>query len=211
MLERPFFHDGMRELQDRYDGRRVADAIASHRLHADFWDDERELIESSPCFFIATSWGEYTDCSIKSGDPGFVRVTGPGTLEYPEYDGNSMYRTLGNISRNPNVGLLFVRFDGQSRRIRVNGIATLHDDPASLAAHVGAKLVVRIACEIYPNCPRYVPDLVGGHASAYVPREGQGTPPAPEWKQRDYLRDILPHDDPHRDALQRPSTKGQPE
>lgn len=197
MSDRPFFHDGMRALQDRFDGRRVADAIASRRVHHAFWDDERELIARAPCFFIATSWGDYVDCSIKSGDPGFVRIVGPSTLEYPEYDGNSMYRTLGNLSRNPNVGLLFVAFDGASRRIRVNGRATLLDDPAVVASHVGAKLVVRIDCELYPNCPRYVPNLAEGLPSPYVPRAGEGTPPAPEWKTRDYIRDILPADDPH--------------
>lgn len=201
MKDQPFFHEGMRELQDRFDGRRVADAIETHRKHYAFSDEDRELIAASPFFFIATSWGEYTDCSMKSGDPGFVRVTGEGWLEYPEYDGNSMYRTLGNIARNPPVGLLFVRFDGQSRRMRINGRATIHDDAATLAAHYGARLVVRIECEIYPNCPRYVPDLVGQRASPHVPRPGQGTPPAPEWKQRDYLRPLLPADDPHRQVL----------
>jgi hypothetical protein len=109
-----------------------------------------------------------------------------------------MYRTLGNISKSPDVGLLFVKLDGKSRRIRVNGKATIHDDAETLARHHGAKLVVRIACEIYPNCPRYVPDLVDGVPSPYVPRKGLGTPPSPEWKTRDYIRDILPADDPHR-------------
>lgn len=113
MNETPFFHEGMRALQDRFDGRRVADAIEAHRKHDHFHEEDLQLIATSPFFFIATAWGAYTDCSMKSGDPGFVRVTGPNMLEYPEYDGNSMYRTLGNISRNPKVGLLFVRFDGQ--------------------------------------------------------------------------------------------------
>ena len=65
---------------------------------------------------------------MRSGDPGFVQITGPDTLEYPEYDGNNMYRTLGNIHRNPNVGLLFVRFDGKTFRTRIRGKATIHDD-----------------------------------------------------------------------------------
>jgi hypothetical protein len=108
-----------------------------------------------------------------------------------------MYRTLGNISRNPNVGLLFVRLDGKSRRIRVNGRAAILDDAAALGRHFGAKLVVRIECEIYPNCPRYLPDLEGARPSPYVPHEGEGIPPPPEWKHRDYIRDILPADDPH--------------
>lgn len=198
MTERPFFHEGMRDFQDRFDGRRVADAIEARRKHYEFTLEDRELIESSAFVFVATAYGDYVDGSVKSGDPGFVKIAGPGMLELPEYDGNSMYRTIGNIAKNPNVGLLFVKFDGSSRRIRVNGRATIHDDPETLARHVGAKLVVRVQCEIFPNCPRYVPDLAHGTPSPYVPRVGEGTPPAPEWKSRDYLRDILPAGDPHR-------------
>ncbi|MEI6158505.1 MAG: pyridoxamine 5'-phosphate oxidase family protein, partial [Roseococcus sp.] len=151
-MTRPFYHDGMREWQDRTDGRRVADALEAHRLHREFWADDREMIEAAPFFFIATGHGEHMDCSIRAGDPGFVKILDGATLEWPEYDGNSMFRTLGNIARNPNVGLLFLRFDGQSRRIRISGTATIHGD---------ANRVVRVACkEIYPNCPRYIPDLV---------------------------------------------------
>ena len=147
----PFYHDGMRELQDRFDGRRVADQLAEHRRRYDFWDADRELIETTPFFFIATSFGDFTDCSLRSGMPGFVKIVGPGTLEFPEYDGNSMYRTLGNISKNPNVGLLFVKFDGATLRVRINGKASLLDSPADLARHHGAKMVVRVVCEIYSN------------------------------------------------------------
>lgn len=197
MWERPFFHEGMRGFQDRFDGRRVAEAIEARRKHYEFWDDEKELIQGSPFFFIATSWQDYVDCSIRSGDPGFVRVTGANVIEFPEYDGNSMYRTIGNIAKNPNVGLLFVRFDGKSRRIRVNGRAQILDDAAALGRHFGAKLVVRVECEIYPNCPRYVPDMASGTASPFVPRDGQAPPPSPEWKYRSYIRDVLPRDDPH--------------
>src|SRR5690242_14737851 len=193
---RQFYHDGMRTLQDRFDGRRVADRLAEHRRRYDFWDEDRALIENAPFFFIATSYGDYTDCSMRAGMPGFVRIVGPGMLEFPEYDGNSMYRTLGNISRNPNVGLLFVKFDGSTPRVRINGHATILDDAAALARHHAAKLVVRVVCELYSNCPRSVHDLEAGRLSAYLPRPGYD-PPAPEWKSRDYIRDILPMNDPH--------------
>ena len=195
---RPFYHAGMRALQDRFDGRRVAEALEKHRIRHDFWDADRELIESTPFFFIATSFGDYTDCSLKSGVPGFVKIVGPGTIEYPEYDGNSMYRTLGNIRENPNVGLLFVKFDGATLRVRASGKASLHDDTDTLARHPGAKLVVRIVCEMYSNCVRSVHDLTTGTISPYMPHEGYD-PPAPEWKSRDYIRDILPHNEPHRE------------
>jgi predicted pyridoxine 5'-phosphate oxidase superfamily flavin-nucleotide-binding protein len=191
-----FYHDGMRELQDRFDGRRVADQLADHRRRYDFWDADRKMIETAPFLFIATSYGDFTDCSLRSGMPGFIKIVGPGVLEFPEYDGNSMYRTLGNISRNPNVGLLFVKFDGATPRIRINGRASILDDPAEIARHHGAKLVVRVVCEIFSNCPRSVHDLAAGKLSDYLPRPGH-EPPPPEWKSRDYIRGILPANDPH--------------
>ena len=134
---------------------------------------------------------------MRSGMPGFVKIVGPGTIEFPEYDGNSMYRTLGNISRNPNVGLLFVKFDGKTVRIRINGRARILDDADALARHHAAKVVVRVECEMFSNCPRSVHDLANGRLSEYMPQPGY-EPPAPEWKSRDYLKDILPAGDPHR-------------
>ncbi|MCU0886745.1 MAG: pyridoxamine 5'-phosphate oxidase family protein [Rubritepida sp.] len=197
-MTRPFYHDDMRALQDASDGRRVADALERHRLHRTLTDEDVAMIRAAPCLFIATGDGTTMDCSVKAGDPGFVQVTGPAEIEWPDYDGNSMYRTLGNILRNPHVGLLFVAFDGRSRRLRISGRATLHEDAATLARHHGGRRVVRVACdEIYPNCPRYIPDLATGAPSPFVPRPGEA-PPAPEWKSRDYIRDILPRDDPHR-------------
>jgi predicted pyridoxine 5'-phosphate oxidase superfamily flavin-nucleotide-binding protein len=197
MEPRPFYHDGMRALQDRFDGRRVADRLAAHRRRSDFWDDDRRMIEEASFFFIATSFGDYVDCSMRAGAPGFIRIVGPGALEFPEYDGNSMYRTMGNISRNPNVGLLFVKFDGRSYRIRINGRAAILHDADALARHHAAKLVVRVQCELFSNCPRSVHDLAGDNLSVYLPREGH-EPPPPEWKSRDYIRDVLPENDPHR-------------
>jgi hypothetical protein len=149
----PFYHDGMRELQDRFDGRRVADGLEKHRLHFEFWEQDRKLIEEARFFFIATSYRDNVDCSMRSGDPGFVRITGPDTLEYPEYDGNNMYRTLGNIHRNPNVGLLFVRLDDKTFRTRIRGKATIHDSAQTPAGHHGAKVVVRIKCEDLSELP----------------------------------------------------------
>ena len=196
--DRSFYHEGMREFQDIFDGRRTADAIEKHRKHYEFWEDEIEIIQSSNFFFIASSWNDYIDCNIKSGDPGFVKVLDNGVIEYPEYDGNSMYRTAGNIFKNPNVALLFVNFDGKTRRIRINGEASIHQDVQSLKKHYGAKFIVRIQCEIYPNCPRYIPNLEDKINSVHIPREGKGTPPAPEWKERDYIKNILPKTDPHK-------------
>ena len=69
---------------------------------------------------------------------------------------------------------------------------------ARIAAIPGARRLVGVAVtDIFPNCPRYIPDLAGGAPSAYLPQP-DGSQIPPEWKGRDYIRDILPRDDPHR-------------
>ncbi|RVT98807.1 pyridoxamine 5'-phosphate oxidase family protein [Rhodovarius crocodyli] len=178
------YHPGNRALQDAFDGRRVADALEKHRRHEAFWDDDIALIHAAPFFFIASGAEGRMDVSFKGGAPGFVRVTGPATLEWEELDGNSMYLTLGNLAVNPSCALLFMRFDGASLRLRVRG-----------QAQVTGKQVRVTATDIFPNCPRYIPDLGTGTPSAYL---DPGV--APAWKSRDYVRDILPADDPHKPA-----------
>ncbi|MFC7476087.1 pyridoxamine 5'-phosphate oxidase family protein [Dankookia sp. GCM10030260] len=192
------FHAGNRALQDRHDGRRVADTLEARRRAATFEPAHVGLIEAAPFFFLATAAKGAVDCSFKGGPPGFVRITGPAELEWPDYDGNSMYLSLGNILCSPSVGMLFIAFDGKSLRVRLRGQASLVDDPARIAAIPGARRLVRVAVtDIFPNCPRYVPDLGGDAPSAYLPRP-DGSQLPPEWKGRDYIRDILPRDDPHR-------------
>lgn len=185
------FHEGQRDLQDQYGGRKVADRIAEVRRHDAFTEEDRAIIQSAPVFFLATAWEDSVDCSMKGGAPGFIRVTGPSTLEFPDYDGNRMYRSLGNIVKNANVGLLFVRFDGVSTRMRVNGVAEIDDILEAIDGLPGAKRLIRVhARDIFPNCPRYVPPMEGAEPSIYAPREGY-FPPEPEWKSRDYIKDIL--------------------
>ncbi|WP_424811282.1 pyridoxamine 5'-phosphate oxidase family protein [Roseococcus sp. YIM B11640] len=195
------FHDGMRELQDDFDGRGVADALEAKRKHREFWPEEIELFTTVPFFFIATTYGEAVDCSFRGGAPGFVKVVAPSVLEWPEYDGNSMYRTLGNIIRNPRVGLLFIRFDATANRTRLTGNAALLRDAGAIARHPGAKAVVRFEADyVYPNCPRYIPEMRLVTPSPHPPAPGHAPPP-PAWKARDYIRDVLPADDVHRDIV----------
>jgi hypothetical protein len=74
------YHDGMRDIQDRYGGRKVADRLEEHRKHTKFTKEDREFIQNAPFFFLATAWNNTVDCSMKSGYPGFVQVTGAGEL-----------------------------------------------------------------------------------------------------------------------------------
>ena len=196
MAEMPMYHDGSRELQDRFSTRKLADRLVDVVAHAAFTDKDRAFIESRALFFLATADGEgRPDCSYKGGRPGFVRVVDPHTLAFPSYDGNGMFKSLGNVIVNPHVGLLFIDFESP-RRLRVNGRASVREDDPLLADFVGAQLVVRVHADaIFPNCPRYIHKMQMVEESPYAPREGH-TPPVPEWKQRPDFRDVLPAGDP---------------
>jgi predicted pyridoxine 5'-phosphate oxidase superfamily flavin-nucleotide-binding protein len=190
-----FFHSGMRELQDRFEGRAVPDRLADNRMRTAFSDTDREFIQTSSFFFLSTATPESVDCSFKGGDPGFVQVVGENILEWPDYDGNRMYRSLGNIIRNPRLGLLFIRFDGTrfdgSARLRVNGKAVLDESDAAREGIPGAKRIIRMTAEhIFTNCPRYIPTMASEGASVFTPRNGY-TPPEPAWKSRDFVKDIF--------------------
>jgi predicted pyridoxine 5'-phosphate oxidase superfamily flavin-nucleotide-binding protein len=194
------YHPGMRQLQDRFDTRRLADRLDERLGRTAFTEDDRAFIESRMLFFLATADEQgRPDCSYKGGDPGFVRVTGPSELAFPSYDGNGMFRSLGNVLVHPPVALLFIDFE-RPNRLRVNGVARMADDDPLLAEFTGAQLVVRVtAVRIFPNCPRYIHRMVVDQASPYVPREGC-EPPIPKWKRFDAFKDVLPKGDPARDT-----------
>lgn len=193
----PMFNDGNRELQDKYGGRAVADRIVELVETSTFTEEFQEFVESVPFFFLATSAGDNTDCSFKGGAPGFVRVTAPDQLIFPDYDGNRMYKSLGNIQENPNVGLLFMRFgaeEGQGAlylRLRVSGKASVHDDHEALASYPGAKRIVQVdVTHIFPNCPRYIPQMEEVAASRHIPEAGKEQP-TPEWKKIPPIAELL--------------------
>jgi len=192
------YHAGMRQLQDRFDTRRLADRLDEKLGRAAFTAEDRQFIESRPLFFLATADAEgRPDCSYKGGAPGFVRVTADNELAFPSYDGNGMFRSLGNVLVNPAVALLFIDFE-RPNRLRVNGRAVIAGEDALLESFAGAQLIVRVRAErIFPNCPRYVHRLSAAETSPYVPRDGY-TPPVPKWKRFDAFRDVLPAGDPAR-------------
>lgn len=185
------YHDGNRRLQDRFDTRRLADRLKD-RVTAVIGDEARAIIEEARMFFLATCDDRgLPTCSYKGGDPGFVRVVDDTTLAFPNYDGNGKYQSMGNLLRNPNVGLLFVDFEG-SQRLRIQGAARISDDDALLAEYPEAQFIVRVAvAEVYKNCPRYVHKYRFVDTSEYVPQSGRETP-QPAWKSGPELKDVLP-------------------
>ena len=185
------YHDGNRQLQDRFDSRRISDRLESLTRTA-FSAEDITFIENAAYFFIATADADgRPDCSFKGGMPGFVRVTGPSELAFPDYDGNGMFKSLGNVVVNPNVGLLFIALHGTPKRLRVNGSARVRDDDPLLKETVGAQLIVRLeARAIFPNCPRYIPDMQMTGPSIYTPQP-HCDPPEPAWKSFDIFKDAV--------------------
>jgi predicted pyridoxine 5'-phosphate oxidase superfamily flavin-nucleotide-binding protein len=187
------YHDGNRQLQDRFESRRISDKLEEKLTRTAFSDEDKALIESAPYFFIATADSQgRPDCSFKGGMPGFVRVTGAAELAFPDYDGNGMFKSLGNIIVNPSVGLLFITMDDKPKRLRVNGTARVSDEDLLLGETVGAQLLVRVqARAIFPNCPRYIPEMQITAPSIHSPKPNYD-PPEPGWKSFDDFKDCVP-------------------
>ncbi len=186
------YGQGARSLQDRFDSRRLADRLVEVTVHDRLTRTDREFVELSAQFFLATvDQDGWPDVSYKGGRPGFVRVLDAATLAFPSYDGNGMFRSLGSIQAEPRVALLFVDF-ARPDRMRVQGRATVSDDPALVASFEGAQLVVRVEVErVWPNCPRYVHRMELLELSPHAPEPGH-EPPVPDWKRMELFRDVLP-------------------
>jgi uncharacterized protein len=104
-------------------------------------------IQAADTFFVGTSHPDGpADASHRGGNPGFVLVDGPGKLRWPDYVGNSMFMTLGNLTLNPRVGLLFPDW-ANGGLLQVSGRARLDWDIASAAPLPGAERVVELTVD----------------------------------------------------------------
>ncbi len=192
------YHGGSRELQDRFDTRRLADRIEQRLVVDRVGENDKAFIESLDMFFLATTDEDgQPSCSYKGGDAGFVRVVDPITLAFPNYDGNGMFLSMGNLARHPRIGMLFIDFERQ-RRLRLSGEARICLDDELLPGFPEAQFMVRVSVtRVFPNCPRYIHKYQRVDRSAFVPKAGCETP-VPNWKKNDWACDVLPGKDPAR-------------
>ncbi|MCT9138602.1 pyridoxamine 5'-phosphate oxidase family protein [Streptomyces violarus] len=132
----------------------------------------REFVARQEMFFLATadSHGE-CDSTFRAGPPGFLQVLDEGALAYPEYRGNGVMASLGNIRENPHVGLLMIDFSQDRIGLHVNGRALLVTDDAmrqrypdlpvdpvpGRRPHVWVEVEVE---EAYIHCSKHIPRLV---------------------------------------------------
>lgn len=194
-----FYHERQRDLQERFDTRRLADRMDESLVHDYLTPSEKAFIEARDMFFLATVDARgRANCSYKGGEPGFVRVPDEHTIAFPNYDGNGMYLSMGNVLQTGEVGMLFIDFENR-RRMRVNGVARIEQGDPLLREFAEAQFVVRVRVrEVFGNCPRYIHKMQLVERSRFVPKSGCPTP-VPGWKKSDWAADVLPAHDPARD------------
>ena len=167
---------GERVLQEQYGSIDRANDFYDTQMRNHLNDRMVKLIERQEMMFIATSdaKGE-CDSSFRAGFPGFVVVLDDKTLIYPEYRGNGVYASLGNISENPHVGILFVDFFDSTIGLHVNGKAKVIDNEQMMQCMAAAETVfepmqvvgrpqperwVQVTVEeAYIHCAKHVPRL----------------------------------------------------
>jgi hypothetical protein len=194
------YAEGHRTLQEQFDTRRLADRLDDAIVKDHIDASDRAFIERMDMFFLATvDKNGHVNCSYKGGQPGFVRVIDAHTIAFPNFDGNGMYLSMGNVLETNQVGLLFIDFENQWR-MRLNGTATIDSRDPLMAEYSEAQFIVRVrAREVFPNCPRYIHKMKLVERSRFVPKVACETP-VPAWKKGDWVADALPERDPARDA-----------
>ncbi|MCH9655169.1 MAG: pyridoxamine 5'-phosphate oxidase family protein [Planctomycetes bacterium] len=132
-----FGSNGERRLQEKYGTKKRADRFYERQM-IDFLNPHmQEFIREQELLFIATSdsKGE-CDSSFRAGLPGFVRILNKKSLAYPEYRGNGVLASLGNISENPHIGLMFLDFFKSTIGLHINGKASIVENCDFLESNV---------------------------------------------------------------------------
>jgi predicted pyridoxine 5'-phosphate oxidase superfamily flavin-nucleotide-binding protein len=184
---------GARALQEQFDTVRLADRLVERTVSDELEDWHVKTIERASFFFLGTVDADgFPDVSYKGGAPGFVRVIDRSTLAFPSYDGNGMYRSMGNIADEGKLSMLFIDFE-KPKRVRIHGTGIVHREADWLDRFEEAELVVEVHVgRAFFNCPRYIHNLQNGELSRHAPRAGHVVE-QPEWKQLPEWNEVLPH------------------
>ncbi len=166
--------EGERKLQHMVGTQDRAERFYQRQMQDHLTDGMQSFIGRQEMMFIATADAKgQCDCSPRFGQPGFVVVMNNKTIAYPEFRGNGIFASLGNIIENPHIGLVFVDFLDSTVGLHVNGHARLFQVdqiPASLAlvaqGHqsdysqpVIERWVLVEIDEAYIHCSKHVPRL----------------------------------------------------
>jgi predicted pyridoxine 5'-phosphate oxidase superfamily flavin-nucleotide-binding protein len=157
-------NDGERQLQDHLGTRERADTFYARQVLTRLNEPMRRFVERQQMMFLATADANgVCDNTFRAGPPGFVRVLDDQRLTWPEYRGNGVLASLGNVTENPHVGLLFIDFE-DTIGLHVNGTAELVENPGLPVDPVpGRRASLWVACrveEAYIHCAKHIPRMV---------------------------------------------------
>lgn len=135
-----------------------SDAVPGRRRSATALDaEQRDRVTAADTFFVTTASDEgEVDTSHRGGNPGFVHVLSEDLLEWPDYQGNAMFLTLGNLELDPRAGLLFPDWDSGTS-LHLTGTAEVDWSADSAARHPGAQRVIRFAISGVVELPGHSP------------------------------------------------------
>ncbi|GAA1523098.1 pyridoxamine 5'-phosphate oxidase family protein [Streptomyces albidochromogenes] len=162
---------GERMLQDHLGTVQRADAFYDRQVHPRLTETMRDFIGRQSMLFLSTADARgHCDASFRAGPPGFVTVLDDRTLAYPEYRGNGVMASAGNMAENPHAGLLFLDFTHHHIGLHVNGTARLLDEqelrranpliPVDPAPGRQPEFWVHITVvEAYIHCSKHIPHL----------------------------------------------------
>jgi uncharacterized protein len=153
---------GEHELQRRYRSGDRARRFYREQVLDRLNDRMIQFIGRQEMVWIATADGHgECDCSFRAGPPGFVQVLDARTLRYPEYRGNGVMASLGNILENPHVGMVFLDFDQERIGLHVNGTARIVEAGWHELARPRVERWVEVRVdEAYIHCRKHLPHLV---------------------------------------------------
>lgn len=185
------YGESHRAMQMAFDTRGLADRIEAIAVKPEIDDIGKAFIEARDMFFLSSvDHNGRPTVSYKGGTPGFVKVLDATTLIFPSYDGNGMYLSIGNMSANPEIGMLFIDLE-KPFRLRLQGRAEVIVAGPELAHFKGAEMAVKVSVhETWMNCPRYVHRYQKVESSRYAPGVEPETPFC-EWKRIDALQDVV--------------------
>lgn len=189
------FGESHRAMQMAFDTRTLADRIEDITVKPEIDEIGKGFIESRDmCFLTTVDHRGRPTVSYKGGRPGFLKVLDANTLLFPSYDGNGMYLSMGNISANPEIGMLFIDFE-RPFRLRLQGRAEVIVAGEEVRLFKDAEMAVKVHVhETWMNCPRYIHRYQKLETSRYAPDEAHETPFC-EWKRIDGLQDVVRKDE----------------
>jgi predicted pyridoxine 5'-phosphate oxidase superfamily flavin-nucleotide-binding protein/bacterioferritin-associated ferredoxin len=171
--------DGEHELQQKYHTDLQAMAFYKHQMLDHLNSAMRMFIARQEMMFVGTADAKgHAHTSFRAGPAGFVKVLDEHTMAYPEYRGNGVMSSLGNITENPQVGLMFVDFAGDRIGLHVNGAARIVENEECarlLGSHPGKEVVSAATSDAhgkFPDIERWVIVSVRDafiHCSKHVP------------------------------------------